>query len=78
MCPYFVAAVEELLTQSSRFLHSCIGQASTSILISCMSQFDAWLLIYGRGKAKYVVASKTELLLFSSNVEKSQFSKKGF
>ena len=33
-----------------------------------MSQSDTWLLTYGREKAKLVVASKTALLLFSSNV----------
>ena len=34
-----------------------------------MSQSDTWLLIYGRDKAKLAVASKTALLLFSSNVK---------
>ena len=35
-----------------------------------MRQSDGWLLIYGREKAKLLVAaSKTALLLFSSNVK---------
>ena len=29
LCPVCVGAVEELWTQSSQFLHNCIGQAST-------------------------------------------------
>ena len=43
-----------------------------------MSQSDKWLLIYGREKAKLMVASKAALLLFLSNVEISKFSNKGF
>ena len=41
-----------------------------------MSQSDTWLLIYGREKAKKGVASKTSLLLFSSDVKSKQVPKK--
>ena len=69
-CPVCVATVEELYFQLSRFLRSYIvGLASTQSLRPCWSQSDRRLLIYGREKAKCVVASKTELLLFSSNVK---------
>ena len=34
------ATVEELQTRSSRFLHSCIGRASTWRLRPCLSQSD--------------------------------------
>ena len=64
-----MAAVEELLIQLSRVLHSCMGQASTKTVGPYMSQYGKWLLIYGGEKAKLVVASKTALLLFSSNVK---------
>ena len=33
-----------------------------------MSQSDKWLLIYGREKAKLVVASETAFLLFTSHI----------
>ena len=51
------------------FLRSFIAQALNYNLRPCLSQSDTWLLIYGREKAKLVVASKTALLLFSSNVK---------
>ena len=53
----------------SRFLRSCIGQVSTWSLRPCLSQSDKQLLIYGREKAKLMAASKTALLLFSSNAK---------
>ena len=38
-------------------------------LRTCMSQSGMLLLIFGREKAKLVVASKTALILFPSNVK---------
>ena len=43
-------------------------------------QSDTWLPIYGRGKAKLAVTSKTALLLFSGNfkdINKVSFQRKG-
>ena len=62
--PTLRAAVEELSIQSSRYRHSCIGQASTYSLRPFKSQSDKWLLIYGREQANKVVASETALLSF--------------
>ena len=49
--------------------YSCVGQAITLSLRPCLNPSNTWLLIYGREKAKLVVASKTALLLFSSNAK---------
>ena len=68
MHPICVATVEELWIQLFRFLHSCIVQVSTQSLRPCLSQSDTWLLLYGRERAKLVVASKTALLSFSSSI----------
>ena len=60
LCGYCGGAVLPIKS----ILHTCIGQASIESLRPCSSQFDLWLLIYGREKAKFVVASKkTELFV---------------
>ena len=42
-----------------------------------MSQFDTWLLIYGREKAKLVVASKTAILCSPAMPRWVSFQTKG-
>ena len=64
VCGYCGGAVDSIFS----CLHSCTGQASTYSLRPCLSQSDSWLLIYGRKKAKLVVASKTALLCYSPPV----------
>ena len=54
--------MEELYIQLFLLIHSWIGQTLTWGLISRLSLSDNWLLIYGREKAKVVVASKTVLV----------------
>ena len=66
-CAPFVWLLWRSCRFKCQFLHSCIGQASTQGLRSCLTQSDIGLLIYGREKAKFVVASKTALLFVSSN-----------
>ena len=63
LCGYCGGVVDSITFVFTK-LHT-VGQASP-----CLSQSDTWLLIYGREKAKQVAASKTSLLLFSSNVKK--------
>ena len=63
-CGYFRGVIHYVILVS----HSCIGQASACSLSPCMNQSDNWLVIYGRKRARLMVASQTVLPLFSSNV----------
>ena len=68
-------AGEELLIQSSWFLHGCIGQASTLSLRPYISQSDKWLQIYHREKAKYCKWLLDHLLVFLTDLKIKQVFK---
>ena len=62
LCGYCGGAIDSIISLFTQLHRSGLNLEFENFF----SQFDTWLLIYGREKAKYVVASKNELLLFSS------------
>ena len=73
--PHLCGCCEGAVDSVISVLHSCIGQASTKTLRPCMSQCDSWLLIFGREKAKQMVAAERAFPFFSSNAKMRQISK---
>ena len=67
--------MEEIERQLFHVLYSYVEVASTLILRPYLSQSDKLFLINGTKKSKYVVASKTALLSFFSNVKIMKFLK---